>query len=96
MNDDEEELVAPPLRGIPEYHLNDEDVEGMEIDYSTRAPGDWVISGPLAHGKGPGRMFATLEEATRWAREKYGPRLKGRIAEATRWDASRWAFLVRG
>lgn len=81
----------------PEYHLSDDDVEGMYVEYSTRAPGDWVISGPLgAHGRGPGRHFVTIGQATRWAREKYGRRLKGRITEAANFGGNRWAFLIKG
>jgi hypothetical protein len=82
---------------IPEYHLNDDEVEGMFVDYSTRGPNDWVVSGPLgSHGGGPGRKFATMKEAWSWAKEKYGQRLKGRITEATLWSCNRWAFLIKG
>jgi hypothetical protein len=82
---------------IPEYHLGDDEVEAMFVDYSTRAPEDWVISGPLGgHGSGPGRRFDTIKEAQKWAKEKYGERLRGRISEATLFGGNRWAFLVRG
>lgn len=91
----DEDLESPLT--TPEYHLSDDEVEGMEIEYSTRAPEDWVISGPLgAHGRGPGRRFFSIKQAHDWAREKYGPRLKGRIKEAALFGGNRWAFLIRG
>lgn len=94
--DIEEENDDAPLT-IPEHHMSDEEVEMMFVDYSTRAPEDWVISGPLGtHGRGPGRRFDSMSQAWRWARNKYGPRLKGRIAEATLFGGNRWAFLIRG
>lgn len=93
---DENETLEVPLT-TPEYHLTDEDVEGMEIEYSTRHPSDWVISGPLGpHGKGPGRTFHSWKAARAWATEKYGTRLMGRIREAAMFGGNRWAFLIRG
>lgn len=90
------EEVEPVLK-TPEYHLTDDEVEAMDIEYSTRGEKDWVISGPLGgHGKGPGRPFATLKQAWNWAKEKYGNRLMGRIAEATLFGGNRWAFLIKG
>ncbi len=81
----------------PEWHHSPEEVEEMEIQYSTRAPEDWVISGPLgSHGGGPGRRFATVGQAESWVREKYGDRMRGRIMEATSHSSNRWAWLIRG
>lgn len=92
--DDEDET---PVLTTPEYHLSDDDVEGMFVDYSTRAPEDWVISGPLGeHGRGPGRHFASMKEARGWAKEKYGARVRRQIIEARRFGGNRWAFLIRG
>lgn len=86
-----------PVLTTPEYHLHDDEVEGMFIDYSTRAPEDWIVSGPLGpHGRGPGRHFPSMKLAWKWAKEKYGTRLKKRIIEATRFGGNRWAFLIRG
>jgi hypothetical protein len=81
----------------PEYHLSDDEVEALEIEYSIRAPEDWVISGPLgAHGGGPGRRFINAQEAERWVREKYGDRVKYRIMEASNHHGNRWAWLIKG
>lgn len=97
MSDDDDELADVPALEVPEYHLSDEEVEETEFTYSTRAPEDWVISGPLGSlGGGPGRRFAHVKQAEAWARDKYGTRLKGRIPEATLNNGNRWAFLVRG
>lgn len=75
----------------PEYHNSDDEVADTEWQYSTRHPTDWVISGPLADGKGPGRRFVSWKLAERWAREFYGDRLKGRVET----HGLRWAFLIR-
>jgi hypothetical protein len=93
MSDDEEDTGAPRT---PEYHMDDEDVAGLDIDYSIRAPEDWVISGPLALGGGPGRRFQNIEEAWGWVRERYGSRVRYRIPEATLRGGNRWAFLIKG
>lgn len=93
---DEEETEPLPLT-TPEYHLSDEEVEEMPVEYSVRAPEDWVISGPLgAHGGGPGRRFATVTDAERWVTEKYGERVKYRITEASNHHGNRWAWLIKG
>lgn len=76
--------------------MTDEEVEGTEFEYSTRSPTDWVISGTLPGGRGPGRAFTNWSAAETWARNKYGGRLKGRIAEAATSDGFRWAFLIGG
>jgi hypothetical protein len=81
---------------VPEYWMENEDVEQQEFQYSTRHPTDWVISGPLPQGGGPGRRFANWTQAERWAREFYGERFRGRIAEAAVEGHNRWAFLIRG
>jgi hypothetical protein len=81
---------------VPEYHMEDDEVENTQFEYSTRHPADWVISGPLAAGAGPGRRFQAWEEAERWAKQFYGKRLKGRINEAQREGCNRWAFLIKG
>lgn len=91
--DDDLDDVVPSR--TPEYHLSDDEVEGMDIEYSTRAPGDWVLSGPLGGwGTGPGRRFATIAQALKHARELHGDRVKGRITEATLFSGNRWAFLI--
>ncbi len=80
----------------PEYFMEDEEVEGTDFEYSTRAPTDWVSSGPLGeHGRGPGRRFPNWATAECWARGFYKKRLRGRIPEAQRADGDRWAFVIR-
>jgi hypothetical protein len=91
---DEDDTGAPRT---PEYHMDDEDVEALDVDYSVRAPGDWVVSGPLGvHGMGPGRRFANIQQAARWVTEKYGTRVRHRIPEATLAGGNRWAWLIKG
>lgn len=89
----DEELGSLP---VPEYWMEDEDVEGTEFNYSTRAATDWIISGPLASGTGPGRRFITWKQAEAWARGFYGTRLRGRVPEAATEGHNRWAFLIAG
>jgi hypothetical protein len=62
------------------------------VDYSTRAPGDFVLSGPLGEGKGVGRHFDTLEEAAQWAVSKYG---KNRVGVLQEQGEFRWALLIK-
>lgn len=81
---------------VPEHWMQDEEVECGNFKYSTRHPKDWVISGPLGVGGGPGRRFANWTQAERWAHDFYGKRLIGRIAEAAIEGHNRWAFLIRG
>ncbi len=92
--DDEDDFETGPR--TPEYHHTADEVESMEVDYSIRGPDDWVISGPLAHGGGPGRRFPSIERADAWVRAKYGARVVHRIIEATLDDRNRWAYLIRG
>lgn len=79
----------------PEYWMEDEDIEGLELDYSSRHPTDFVVSGPLPGGSGPGRAFDSWSAAAKWARERYGTRLRWAIREADTDDNRRWALLVR-
>jgi hypothetical protein len=79
---------------VPEVWMADEDVAELEFDYSDRAPSDFVISGPLNGGPGPGRRFESWMAAERWAREFYGARFKRRIEIPE--ESYRWGFLVRG
>lgn len=91
----------------PNVHMSDEDVEALPVEYSIRAPGDWVISGPLgAHGHGPGRHFPRIRDAEEWVRGKYGDLVRWRIKEASRSTnaglgdpemrgGNRWAYLIK-
>ncbi len=93
--DDETEIILE--HPVPEYWMEDGDVEGEEFGYSTRAPDDWVSSGPLGpHGTGTGRRFLDWDRAEAWAKTFYGARFRGRIAEAQKDGHNRWAFLIRG
>lgn len=76
--------------------MSDDEVGALDIEYSTRAPEDWVISGPLPKGGGPGRRFPNIKAASRWVHGKYPGRVKGRIPEANNNDGNRWAFLIKG
>ena len=89
--------VAHPEPTTPDHLMSDEEVEALPIEYSTRAPGDWVLSGPLGvHGRGPGRRFATLKQAEEHVRALHGDRVLYRIPEATLNGGNRWAWLIRG
>src|SRR5262249_34255847 len=95
LDEDETEVILE--HPVPEYWMEDEDVEGLEFGYSTRAEDDWVSSGPLgAHGIGPGRRFAYWDQAEAWARTFFGPRFKGVLPEAQREGDNGWAFRIRG
>jgi hypothetical protein len=89
---DEEVLNSSPK--TPDLHMEDDEVEGTEFEYSDRHPTDWVISGPLADGKGPGRYFRSFRAAEEWAREKYGDKFIRMIPEAK--VGKRWAALIKG
>lgn len=91
------ELININEADVPDIGMEDDDVERTEFAYSIRGPEDWVASGPLGPaGRGNGRHFETLEAAEAWAKSFYGARLKGRIPEAQREGANRWAFLIKG
>lgn len=89
-------IIDSPLLKVPDCGMEDDDVERAEFDYSTRHPDDWVSSGPLPGGGGPGRFFHSWDDAEAWAKSFYGARLKGRIPEAQREGHNRWAFLIKG
>ena len=91
----EEDELEPLQLTTPECDMSDEDVEQLPIEYSIRAPTDFVISGPLgAHGGGPGHRFATIKQAEAWVKKRYGDRVKYRIPEATTNNGNRWAWLI--
>ena len=96
LDDTEEPSTDYEPEQLPGCWMEDEEVENLNVSYSTRAPGDWVISGPLPEGGGPGRRFDSLKQAERWAREFYGARFKGVIREAANEGCNRWAFLIKG
>lgn len=65
----------------------------LVVDYSDRAPGDWVISGPLVEGACRGRLFGSPVEALQWAAAKYG-RQRVRLVRSDE-EATRWAVLIK-
>ncbi len=90
LGEEAEEEVRPR---VPDHSMTDEEVETLPIDYSTRAPDDYVVSGPLPHGNGPGVRFSSVGAALFWlTRRVGGNRIKQRIHEAE--EGGRWAFLV--
>jgi hypothetical protein len=89
----DDDPVAPRTPG---YFMEDADVEEMDVEYSDRGPGDWVLSGPLGVlGGGPGRRFATIAQAEAHVRRLHGDRVVRRIMEATTNGSNRWAWLIR-
>lgn len=79
---------------VPDIGMDDDEVESLEFEYSTRALGDYVVSGPLgSEGTGPGHRFNSVHAALIWLTRRIGgKRIKQRITEA---EPYRWAFLVR-
>lgn len=91
-----EEVFPEAEHRVPEYWMDETELETVEFVYSDRHPDDWVISGPLGRAKGPGRRFLSWGHAERWARHFYGERFKGRVQEAFTPEGTRWAFLIKG
>lgn len=62
------------------------------VDYSTRGPDDFVISGPLnGSDKIQGRRFASPKAAYIWGCQKYG-KARVSIVDAGEW---RWGLLIK-
>lgn len=89
-----EDDFEPSEYEVPEYWMEEAELEALEFEYPDRHPDDWVISGTLGDAAGPGRRFPSWGAAERWARQFYGARYKGRIQESE--EGFRWAFLIRG
>lgn len=63
------------------------------VDYSTRGPNDFVVSGPYNHTiGGQGRRFASLSSAFQWAVGKYGQK---RVINIPQESDFRWALLIK-
>lgn len=62
------------------------------VDYSTRGPNDFVVSGPMGAGRGPGRHFESERNAYIWATSKYGRQRVVRIPQESEF---RWALLIK-
>lgn len=73
---------------------DDDLVAGTDFDYSDRAEGDWVLSGPLGpNGHGPGTSCDDMVAAEAHARKLHGDRVKRPITDAV--PHGRWAFLIK-
>jgi hypothetical protein len=82
---------------VPEFFMAPEEIENLRIPYSTRAVGDWVVSGPvgdLPDSRG-GRRFDSWEDAEEWAKSKYGNKFRGRVAAIVDSATNRWGFLIK-
>lgn len=94
-----------PDEHLPHVGMEDDEVEFLNVPYSTRAPGDWVSSGTLdheyaqfaeKHGLRRLRYFPSWGEAETWARGFFGERFKGRVFDAFNSGCPYWAFIIRG
>lgn len=70
------------------------------VDYSSRGPGDFVLSGPIypynsGNNCGRGRVFLSAKHALKWAQGKYGAHRVALLKDSLEEDAIRWAVLVR-
>src|SRR5690349_24015591 len=79
-SDLEETPLIPTIDRLPDV-----------VDYSTRGPNDFVLSGPLGAGRGNGRHFETLKAACIWATKKYG---KDRVGVLPQQGEFRWGLLI--
>lgn len=79
----------------PEYWMSVDDLEDRQLHYSIRAPGEYVVSGPIAQPGEVcgGRVFVSFASAELWAREFYGTRFRGR-PDGIPEHSARWAFVV--
>lgn len=79
----------------PEYWMSADDLEDRQLRYSTRAHGQYVVSGPIAQPGEvcAGRVFVSFASAELWAREFYGTRFRGR-PDGIPEHSTRWAFVV--
>lgn len=88
---------------IADEFIDDPDVEPLAeiptidrlpdvVDYSTRGPNDFVVSGPMGAGRGQGRYFESERNAYIWAISKYGRQRVVRIPQESEF---RWALLIK-
>jgi len=95
---DEPSLVPNPDGDemLPHCGMEDDEVERLNVPYSIRPPGAWVISGPLpgdSNWRG-GRFFHSWAAAEKWAREKYRDKFIGPHGPVLHSNMLRWAFLI--
>jgi len=102
--DDEEEALVQGSEELadellPDCGMDPDEVEILNVPYSTRGPDDWVSSGtldPEYSGERKLRYFPSWGDAERWAREFFGDRFKGRVLDAVNSGAPIWAFIIKG
>ena len=82
----DEEGDLEPLPAVPTI-----DTLPPLVDYSSRGPNDFVVSGPLVKGNGPGRLFGDELKAFNWAAGKYG---QSRVSRSYGGE-NRWAVLIK-
>lgn len=88
--EDELEFLEPVKPTIDD---TEKKLEESEISYdSVRAVKDFVLSGPILGGWGPGRYHKSRAVAEEWCRAKYGEANVKQLAGFTR---GRWAFLIK-
>jgi hypothetical protein len=87
--EDAPEQVEPTI-DTPAHNLERADLTERYTD-GLRGPNDFVVSGPLPKGWGPGRFMRSYLAAVRWARAKYG---KERVL-FIRQSVGRWCFLIK-
>lgn len=87
---DELEFLEPVKPTIDD---TEKKLEESEISYdSVRAVRDFVLSGPILGGWGPGRYHQNRARAEAWCKQKYGELNVKQLAGTTR---GRWAFLIK-
>lgn len=77
---------------IPTCLDDEREIAGRWMDYVDRARGEFIISGPLADGGGPGRHFETIEEAEAWVHIRYSDCKPRAVLES--FAGKRWAYVV--
>lgn len=95
---DEEQEIEEELEFLlpitPTIDTKQRDLEEKEADYSAsrRYTKDFVLSGPIIGGWGPGRYHQNRAIAEAWCKRKYGAANVKRLDGITR---GRWAFLIK-
>jgi hypothetical protein len=80
---------------FPPPRIPTQDELPARVDYSTRAKGDYIISGPLYPNQGHGRSFLRVSHARKWAERKFGEARVSVVPECLDAGAPRWALLIK-
>lgn len=86
---DPQDITDEEMALVPRIPTQDELPE--VVDYSVRAPGDFIVGGRLVGGPGRGPVFDTVERARKALEIKYGSK---RVYPAESM-VGRWAFLIK-